>query len=266
MSEAFLDLGSRSAHNGGLAVPKPKMLILGGDHSVSLPALRALRQIYGQPIAVLHFDAHLDTLHPDTYPSSWGSTPFNHGSVFWCAVEEGLILNGSSVHAGLRTRLSGNRWDDYSRDDQQGFLRLSNDLLDKIGVEGLLDGIYERIGKEAPTYLSIDIDVLDPAFAPGTGAPEAGGWTTREFIQILRGLEDLNIVGADIVEVAPAYDSEGEITALAAAQFGYEILTLFVKRGLELVSMMNKGVVAGHDDKSCVKEQGFGNWPLFKLL
>ena len=90
----------------------------------------------------------------------------------------------------------------------------------------------DRMGTDVPVYLSVDIDVLDPGLAPGTGTPEPGGWTTRELIQILRGVEDLNLVGADIVEVAPAYDGRGEETSLAAAQVVFEIVTSMVKRGL----------------------------------
>jgi agmatinase len=152
--------------------------------------------------------------------------------MFWMASNEGLILNGSSVHAGLRTRLSGPDWADYEDDDSQGFLRISSDDIDDIGPKGVIDAIMSRMGTEIPVYLSLDIDVLDPGLAPGTGTPEAGGWTSRELIRILRGIEGLNLVGADIVEVAPAYDGVGEQTALAGAQAAYEILTSMVKRGL----------------------------------
>lgn len=232
MSEAFLTLGSRPSTNPNR---KPKLLTLGGDHSIALPALRALNKLYDQPIAVLHFDAHLDTWHPAKYPSAWESaqSDFNHGSMFWIASNEGLILNGSSVHGGLRTRLSGDNWDDHTDDDRQGFLRIASDDIDDLGTKGIIDIILGRIGLEVPVYLSIDIDVIDPGLAPGTGTPEPGGWTTRELIRILRGIEGLNVVGADIVEVAPAYDGVGEVTALAAAQVGFEILTSMVKRGLD---------------------------------
>lgn len=211
------------------------MIALGGDHSIALPTLRALSQLYGQPIAVLHFDAHLDTWQPTKYPFEWTSkeSEFHHGSMFWKASQEGLILNGSSVHAGLRTRLRGDGWGDYSDDDQQGFLRISSDDIDDIGTKGIIEAIMKRIGEDTPTYLSVDIDVIDPGLAPGTGTPEQGGWTTRELIRILRGVERLNVIGADIVEVAPAYDDRGESTALAAAQIVYEILTSMVKRGLK---------------------------------
>ncbi|KAL8816527.1 MAG: hypothetical protein Q9223_004476 [Gallowayella weberi] len=232
MSEAFLELGSRAPALAKGENPKPKLLTLGGDHSIALPALRALNKIYGGPIAVLHFDAHLDTWHPAKYPSSWKSaqSDFNHGSMFWMASNEGLILNGSSAHAGLRTRLSGDDWEDFIDDDRQGFLRISSDDIDDMGTKGITDAILKRIGLNTPTYLSIDIDVIDPGLVSGT--PEPGGWTSRELIKIIRGLEDLDVVGADIVEVAPAYDGTGEQTALTAAQLGFEILTNWVGRGM----------------------------------
>ncbi|KAL8917554.1 MAG: hypothetical protein Q9172_005794 [Xanthocarpia lactea] len=234
MNDALLELGTRSTNSsqssqGKGSLTMPKLLILGGDHSVSLPSLRALNKIYSEPIAVVHFDAHLDTLHPSSYPSEWSSpqTEFTHGSMFWQASNEGLVLSGSSVHAGLRTRLTGSGWDDYARDDEQGYLRTGD--IDDIGVDGIVREVMERVGTEALVYLSVDIDVLDPGIAQGTGAPEAGGWTMRELSRVLRGLNKLNVVGADIVEVAPAYDDKGEGTALAAAQVAYEIISIWVQ-------------------------------------
>jgi agmatinase len=232
MTEAYLELGQRQSVSRR---QKPKILTLGGDHSLALPALRALNKVYGGPVAVLHFDAHLDTWHPAKYPSAWASeqSHYNHGSMFWIASNEGLIMNGSSVHAGLRTRLSGDGWEDYEDDDRQGFLRISADDIDEMGGPmAVASAIMKRIGTEIPVYLSVDIDVIDPGLAPGTGTPEPGGWTSRELIKILRNIEDLNVVGADIVEVAPAYDGRGEQTALVAAQVVYEILTSMVKKGL----------------------------------
>jgi agmatinase len=264
MSEAYLELGKRSStekstDSGVQYLKKPKLLTLGGDHSIALPALRALKEIYGQPIAVVHFDAHLDTWHPGMrssggtiwyyaytdprniakYPSAWisaedATTPsfFNHGSMFWIASTEGLIANGSSVHAGLRTRLSGDEPEDYTDDSQQGWIRIATDDIDDIGVSGVITSIMNRVGTEMPVYLSIDIDVIDPGLAPGTGTPEPGGWTTRELIRILRGIEGMNVIGADIVEVSPAYDGAAETTGLAAAQIAYEVLTSMVRKGL----------------------------------
>lgn len=243
MSEAFLELGSRSpavdqgpgsSSRDSRSFQVPKLITLGGDHSIALPALRALNKLYGHSLAVLHFDSHLDTWRPTLYPEAWQSDTsiFTHGSMFWMASKEGLILNGSSVHAGLRTRLNGDGSEDHADDSRQGFLRLSSDEIDEIGTNGIVKKILTRIGKQTPTYLSVDIDVIDPGLAPGTGTPEPGGWTTREMIRILRGVEGLNVVGADVVEVAPAYDNQGESTAQAAAQLVFEIVTSMVRRGL----------------------------------
>ncbi|GME24952.1 Mitochondrial precursor protein [Neofusicoccum parvum] len=244
MSEAFVELGKRSPSAGSVGSSsayraRSKLITLGGDHSIALPALRALKAIHGQPVAVVHFDAHLDTWHPAKYPSAWidptdetTQSFFNHGSMFWYASTEGLIANGSSVHAGLRTRLAGDDDADWADDTTQGWHRITADDIDDIGTKGVIDGIMKNVGTEIPVYLSIDIDVIDPGMAPATGTPEPGGWTTRELIRILRGIESLNVVGADIVEVSPSYDGPGENTALAAAQVGYEILTSMVKRGL----------------------------------
>ncbi|KAL4927376.1 agmatinase [Aspergillus undulatus] len=246
MYEAFLELGTRtpitpaSSEKGtkGISAGKAKIVALGGDHSVALPALRALYQIYQKPITVLHFDAHLDTWNPVRYSAYWQSeqSAFNHGSFFHKASREGLICNSTSAHAGLRTRLTGVDDSDYTAPGtpEQGFMRVHADDIDELGGPmGIVDKIIERIGLdfEQPVYLSVDIDVLDPATAPGTGTPEPGGWTTREFIRILRGLEKLNVVGADIVEVSPSYDNKGETTALAAAQVAFEIITSMVKAG-----------------------------------
>lgn len=250
MTAAFAELGNRPAARAA----RPKLITLGGDHSLALPALRALKDIYGRPLRVLHFDAHLDTWHPEKYPSAWPSEQahFNHGSMFWLAGNEGLISNatgsaGPSVHAGLRTRLSGNDFGDHEDDSAQNWVRISADDIDEVGTRGVVEAILEAFGdaEDEPVYLSVDIDVLDPAFAPGTGTPEPGGWTTRELIRILRGIEGLNVVGADIVEVAPAYQGAGEETALAAAQVAYEILSSMVKKGMGEMGKVKKAEVEG---------------------
>ncbi|KAK9481488.1 arginase family-domain-containing protein [Lipomyces starkeyi] len=245
MYEAFLELGTRPAvtpstskkGTKGISAGKAKLVTLGGDHTIALPVLRALYQIYQKPITVLHFDAHLDTWNPVRYSEYWQSeqSAFNHGSFFHKASREGLICNSTSAHAGLRTRLTGVDDGDYTDPGpEQGFMRIHADDIDELGGPmGVVDAIIKRIGLDAeqPVYLSVDIDVLDPATAPGTGTPEPGGWTTRELIRILRGLEKLNVVGADIVEVSPSYDNNAETTALAAAQVAYEIITSMVKAG-----------------------------------
>jgi len=227
MTQAMTELGSRASALTSAKKQPPRLLTLGGDHSVALGALRALRQLHGRPITVLHFDAHLDTWIP---PSSaqqfpWFSEPgrFNHGDVFALAWEEGLIANGTSAHVGLRTRLSGP--EDLVDDSNQGFMQVYSDEVDDIGTHGIIERVKKRLGKDSLVYLSFDIDVVDPGLAPGTGTPEPSGFTSREVIRLLRGLEGLNIVGADIVEVSPAYDGPGEQTALVAAQVAFEILT-----------------------------------------
>ncbi|KAI5919921.1 agmatinase [Camillea tinctor] len=257
MSTAFAELGSRAAVTPSLSPSgKPRLITLGGDHSLALPALRALHAVYGQKLRVLHFDAHLDTWHPGKYPSYWSSaqTQFTHGSMFWLAGQEGLLSNASaapSVHAGLRTRLSGGDFGDYEDDDAQNWVRVAADEMDDLGTKGVVARIMDVLGTEDPVYLSVDIDVLDPAFAPGTGTPEPGGWTTRELIRVLRGIEGLNLVGADIVEVAPAYQNNGEETALAGAQVVFEILSSMVKRGM--VEMGKTAVV--EKKKGSVKDE-----------
>ncbi|GAB0143255.1 hypothetical protein EsHS_00003777 [Epichloe bromicola] len=240
MTQAFKALG-KGTPSSSLSRGRPKLVTLGGDHSLALPALRALNEIHGRTRRGTFANedersaAHLDTWDPAEYPSQWGSTHFNHGSMFWMAYQEGLLSNastGKSVHAGLRTRLSGDGRADDEADSAQNWVRFTADNMDDIGAGGIIDGIMSVLGTEDPVYLSVDIDVLDPAFAPGTGTPEPGGWTTRELIRILRGIERLNIVGADVVEVSPAYQGRGEETALAAAQVVYEVLSSVVNKGL----------------------------------
>lgn len=188
---------------------------LGGDHTIALPCLRAVRDVHG-PIALVHFDAHLDTW--DTY---FGA-PCTHGTPFRRASEEGLVVKGRSAHVGIRGSLYDRS--DLLDDEELGFTVVHCRDIDRIGVDGVLDRVLDRV-QDSPVYVSIDIDVLDPAFAPGTGTPEAGGMTSRELLAVLRGLSRLQVVGADVVEVAPAYD-HAEITAVAAANVAYELVTI----------------------------------------
>ena len=182
------------------------VLTLGGDHTIALPILRSLSRDHG-PIAVLHFDAHLDTW--DTY---FGA-PYTHGTPFRRASEEGLLDLERCLHMGTRGPLYADT--DLEDDARLGFQIVRADDYETDGVPGAVERMRRRLG-DGPVYVSIDIDVLDPAHAPGTGTPEAGGLTSRELLNTLRGLVGLNIVGADIVEVAPAYD-HAEITGIAAA-------------------------------------------------
>jgi agmatinase len=200
----------------GYAADGIRLVTIGGDHTIALPLLRAVAAQHG-PVALLHFDAHLDTW--DTY---FGA-PYTHGTPFLRAHEEGLLRADLLAHIGIRAPL--HEAGDLDRDEAIGFGIISAFDVAERGVREVVGSLTERIG-EAPVYVSVDIDVLDPSHAPGTGTPEAGGLTSRELIAMLRGLTRLNIVGADVVEVAPAYDW-GQVTAIAAAQVVYEFLGIF---------------------------------------
>jgi agmatinase len=199
----------------GLRADGARVLTIGGDHTIALPILRSVARDHG-PVAVLHFDAHLDTW--DTY---FGA-PYTHGTPFRRASEEGLIDLERSLHMGIRGPLYSAR--DLEDDAVLGFQVVRSDDYEVDGVRGAVDRMRRRLG-DGPVYVSVDIDVLDPAFAPGTGTPEAGGLTSRELLNTLRGLVGLDVVGCDIVEVAPAYD-HAEITGIAAAHVAYELLSV----------------------------------------
>ena len=199
-----------------LAQWSDRLVAIGGDHTIALPLLRAVADRHG-PVAVLHFDAHLDTW--DTY---FGAA-YTHGTPFRRAWEEDLLLSDRAVHVGIRGPLFSP--EDLVDDAGFGFEIVSAmEVLDE-GRQAVAARIRDRVG-DAPVYVSIDIDVLDPGFAPGTGTPEAGGLTNRELLGILRGLAGVHLVGADIVEVAPPYD-HAEVTAVAASHAAYELLGLF---------------------------------------
>jgi agmatinase len=192
----------------------PRLLTLGGDHTIALPLLRATHAAHG-PVAVVHFDAHLDTW--DTY---FGA-PYTHGTPFRRAFDEGLLDPEGCLHVGIRGPLYDA--EDLVADSAVGFQLVPATELEHLGSLGVIERIAARVG-DRPVYVSVDIDVLDPAFAPGTGTPEAGGLTSRELLAVLRSFASLNLVGADIVEVAPAYD-HAQITGIAAAHVGYELLS-----------------------------------------
>jgi agmatinase len=175
--------------------------------------------VVGQ-VALVHFDAHLDTW--DTY---FGA-PYTHGTPFRRAAEENLFSDDSSMHVGIRGPLYSR--DDLANDEELGFKVVHCDELQAHGVDHVVKRIRDRVG-DLPLYLSIDIDVLDPAHAPGTGTPEIAGITSRELVGILRGLQGLNLVAGDVVEVAPAYD-HAEITSLAAATIAFEMINLIACR------------------------------------
>ena len=193
-----------------------RVISLGGDHTIALPLLRAVNHYHG-PVALVHFDAHLDTW--DTY---YGA-PYTHGTPFRRAAEEKLFLESASMHVGIRGPLYSK--DDLKNDKELGFKVIHCDEFQNEGIDHVAKRIKDRV-RNNPMYLSIDIDVLDPAHAPGTGTPEIAGMSSRELVGVLRGLAGLNIVSADVVEVSPAYD-HAELTSLSAATTVFEITNLF---------------------------------------
>ncbi len=205
-----IEAGARLLARGGT-----RLVSVGGDHTIALPLLRVMAELHG-PIAVLHFDAHLDTW--DTY---FGA-PYTHGTPFRRASEEGLIDPRRSVHVGTRGPLYAAS--DLSETEELGYGVISCSAIDRLGPVGTAAAVRDRLGR-GPVYVSVDIDVLDPAHAPGTGTPEAGGMTSRELFGLVRSLKGSEIVSADVVEVAPAYD-HAQITGIAAAHITYELISL----------------------------------------
>jgi agmatinase len=192
-----------------------RVITIGGDHTITLGSLRALNRLRG-PVALVHFDAHLDTW--DTY---FGAS-ITHGSFLRRAAEERLFSEDASMHVGIRGPLYDRH--DLTADAELGFRTVHCREIDEIGIKGVVERIRQRVG-DRRVYLSIDIDVLDPANAPGTGTPELGGLSSRELLAIVQGLSGLNLMGADVVEVSPPYD-HAEITSLAAATVVYKLVGL----------------------------------------
>jgi len=201
--------------SGELTEGGGRLVTLGGDHTIAFPMLRTTHRRHG-PVSLVHFDAHVDTY--DTYMNA----AYTHGTPFRRAAEEGLFIQGHSMHVGIRGSKYGP--EDLGDDAGFGFSVLGTWEIEDIGIDGYVTRIRDQVG-ENPMYLSIDIDVLDPAFAPATGTPEIGGFSSRELVGILRGLRGLHLVGADVVEVAPAYD-HADITSIAAANLVYELVSL----------------------------------------
>lgn len=194
-----------------------RLVALGGDHTIALPLLRAAAEQHG-PLAVLHLDAHLDTWDVLHGESLW------HGSPFRRAAQEGLLDLTRCQHVGIRGGVYGP--EELEDDARLGFQIVRTEDFQDRPVADIAAQVRDRLGDgAAPVYVSVDIDVLDPAHAPGTGTPEVGGITTRELFTLLRLLRGLPVVGADVVEVAPAYDHAG-ITGLAAAHTTWELVTL----------------------------------------
>ncbi|MCC5476208.1 agmatinase [Streptomyces sp. NPDC059680] len=196
-----------------------RLMTLGGDHTIALPLLRAVARRHG-PVALLHFDAHLDT-----WDSIFG-VQYAHGTPFRRAVEEGILDTSALSHVGIRGPIY--HQDDLAEDAKLGFGIVSSADVMRRGVDEVVQQLRERVG-ERPLYISVDIDVLDPSHAPGTGTPEAGGLTSRELLEIIRGLSDCRLVSADLVEVAPAYD-HAEITSVAASHIAYELVTIMSRQ------------------------------------
>jgi agmatinase len=222
IAESLVAIEGRATELLGTADgPQPvgSLISIGGDHTIAYSLLKSVKKRFGK-VALLHFDAHLDTW--DTY---FGEA-FTHGTPFRRAGEEGLFDSDASMHVGIRGPVYAPS--DFAKDEALGFKIVSCDDLQRIGVDGVVKRIRDRIG-DRPVYLSIDIDVLDPAHAPGTGTPEIAGMTSRELVMILRGLAGMNFVSGDVVEVAPAYD-HAELTSLAAAATVYEMICLLASR------------------------------------
>lgn len=203
----------------------PRIITLGGDHTTTLSALRSASHHWG-PVSVIHFDSHLDTWDPEVLGGGISHyAGVNHGTFLHIAHEEGLIRN-SSIHAGIRAPMVRPKGD-LRNDLRCGFDIIRARDIDRYGVAGVIERLKARVS-DTKVYISVDIDVLDPAFAPATGTSEVGGWSTRELLSILDGLDGLDVIGADVVEVAPVYDNAGESTVLAAAEVVLSLIGLMV--------------------------------------
>ncbi len=199
------------AHVWNIINDGPGLLSLGGDHFVAYPILKAHARKFGAPLSLLHFDAHSDT---------WADTNdrIDHGTMFYWAAKYGIVDASTSVQIGLRT----------TNPDTLGFNVLDAPWVHEHGIAAVIETTRKIVG-DRPVYVTFDIDCLDPSFAPGTGTPVCGGLTSHQAMAILRGLEGINIIGMDVVEVAPSYDV-GEITALAACHLAMEMLYLYACR------------------------------------
>jgi len=200
--------GTLQAHIKGILDSDTASVTLGGDHYISFPILKAYAEKYG-PISLLQFDAHTDTWADDDF------SRVDHGTMFYHAAKEGLVDDTSSVQIGLRT----------TNDDTLGFNVMDARWVHEKGPVAVANEVLRIVG-DNKVYLTFDIDCLDPSFAPGTGTPVCGGLSTFQALEIVRGIAGINLVGMDVVEVAPAYDV-GEITSLAGASLAAEFLCLF---------------------------------------
>jgi agmatinase len=203
-------------------------VLMGGDHSITLPELRAIAKTHG-PVALIHFDSHTDT------NDQYFGKPYYHGSPFRRAVEENIVLAESSIQIGMRGSVYSK--DAYDDSTALGFKVITMSAVREMGLEELMETVRNRVGQHK-VFVTFDIDVVDPAYAPGTGTPEVGGFTSSEAIDLVRGLQGLNFVGFDVVEVLPDKDP-AEITALLAANIVYEYLSLIaLNKKLKIVPKM----------------------------
>ena len=216
--DCFFDFGrpqdvpaAIEAHATKIIDEGPALLALGGDHFVAYPLLAAHAKKHGAPLSLIHFDAHSDTWDDE-------DGRIDHGTMFFHAAKQGFVDPATSIQIGLRT----------TNTDTLGFNIVDAPWVHENGVAAVIAKIRAIVG-DRPAYLTFDIDCLDPSYAPGTGTPVCGGLTSYQALEILRGLTGLNVVGMDVVEVAPAYDV-GEITALAAAALAMEMLYLYAQR------------------------------------
>lgn len=207
------------AEVGAVLAAGAAVIALGGDHAISLPLLRAHARRHG-PLAVVHFDSH-----PDTWDSEYPGQLYSHGTIFRRALEEGLIRPDAYVQVGLRGSTSGVGDWEWAR--ERGVRVIPMDEAAELGVPEIIRQIHATAA--GPTYVSLDIDAADPAYAPGTGTPEVGGFTSLQLLQLVRGLAGLQLVGFDLVEVSPPYD-HSDITALLAANLAFEFLALLAAR------------------------------------
>lgn len=204
------------SHFAKLLTLNKKMIAVGGDHSITLPILRAVYKKYRTPLQLIHFDAHLDT-----YPAAW-DCEYHHGSFLRHAIEEGLVKTNNSIQIGIRGPLAGKEDLDFVK--TAGLKVITVDEIRDQPLNSFLKTLPSW-DNDHPTYITFDIDCLDPAYAPGTGTPVVGGLTTYETQRILRHLKIKNLVGCDLVEVSPPFDTS-EITALAAMDTLFEMLGL----------------------------------------
>lgn len=197
------------------------LITLGGDHSIALPLLRAHAKKHG-PVSLVHIDAHIDT-----WEAEFEAVPYSHGTPFRYALQEGLIRKGEYMQIGIRGPLSGEN--DYANAQELGARIVTiHEVMEK-GVQQVLEEVHKRM--QGPVYVTIDIDSVDPAYAPGTGTPEVGGLSSYQLLQLVRGLHGLNLIGFDLVEVSPPFD-HGDITAILASNIVFEYLSLLaIKNG-----------------------------------